>query len=121
MSLIVKIEQKRDGVITISLNGSIDRKTYLKLEAAADSIIKQKPNVIIFDMEFMDYINSLGAKALLSSRKKMINQNCKVLFLKLQPHIKRVFDILDTLPLMQIFESSEQLNDYLDTLLKESG
>jgi len=50
MSLIVKIEQKRDGVITISLNGSID-----------------------------------------------------------------------TLPLMQIFESSEQLNDYLDTLLKESG
>ena len=116
MSLKVTTEQERDGVITISLIGSIDRTTYSALEDAAESILNQKPNAIIFDMELMDYINSMGARALLSSRKKMTKQNCKVLFLKLQPHIKRVFKILDTLPLMQIFASPEELDDYLDTI-----
>ena len=121
MSLKIRTEQKRDGVVTISLIGSIDRRTYPDFEAAADSVLNQNPNVIIFDMEYMDYINSMGAKALLNSNKKMSRQNCEVLFLRIQPHIKKVFDILDTLPLMQIFDSPAELDVYLDTLQKDSG
>ncbi len=121
MSLKVRTEQKRAGVTTISLIGSIDRRTYSILEEAADSLLNQKPNVTVFDMEFLDYINSMGARVLLNTKKRLNKQNCEVLFLRLQPNIEKVFDILDTLPVMQIFASPEELEDYLDTIQKESG
>jgi anti-anti-sigma factor len=121
MSLKVKTEQIRDGVITISLIGSIDKSTYPDFEAAADSVLNQNPIVIIFDMEYVDYINSMGARALLSSNKKMRRQNCEVLFLRIQPQIRKVFDILDTLPLMRIFDNPAELDDYLDSLLNLPG
>ena len=114
MSLKVKTERNTGGVTNISLIGSIDRRSYSILQEAADAILSQKPKAVIFDMELLDYVNSMGARVLLSSRKKMTQQNCNVFFVKLQPHIKKVFEILDTLPLMQIFESRAELDDYLN-------
>ena len=89
MSLKVTTAQKRAGLITISLIGSIDRRTYSILEKEVDSIIHQKSDVIIFDMEFLDYINSMGARVLLRTKKRMKRRDGNVLFLKLQPQIKK--------------------------------
>lgn len=118
MSLKVSIEQKRDGVITISPIGSIDGRTYSVLEEKVDSILSEMPDVIIFDMEFLDYINSMGVRVLLKTKKQMQKQNGKVIFVKLQPQIKKVFDILNALPSMQVFASIEEMDSYLDKMQK---
>jgi anti-anti-sigma factor len=118
MSLKVNVEQKRAGVITISPIGSIDARTYSVLEEKVDSILNEAPDVIIFDMEFLDYLNSMGVRVLLKTKKQMQKQNGKVIFMKLQPQIKKVFDILNALPSMQVFASIEELDNYLDTIQK---
>lgn len=118
MSLKVNVEQKRAGVITISLIGSIDGRTYSVLEEKVDSILNEAPGVIIFDMEFLDYLNSMGVRVLLKTKKQMQKQNGKVIFMKLQPQIKKVFDILNALPSMQVFASIEELDNYLDAMQK---
>jgi anti-anti-sigma factor len=120
MSLKVNVEQKQAGVITISPIGSIDGKTYSVLEEKVDSILNEAPDVIIFDMEFLDYLNSMGVRVLLKTKKQMQKQNGKVIFMKLQPQIKKVFDILNALPSMQVFASIEELDKYLDTMQKAS-
>ncbi|MGD8521617.1 MAG: STAS domain-containing protein [Desulfobacterales bacterium] len=120
MSLKVKVDQKKAGVITVSPIGSIDARTYSVLEEEVDSILKKTPDVIVFDMEFLDYLNSMGVRVLLKTKKQMQKHNGKVIFMKLQPQIKKVFDILNALPSLQVFASIEELDNYLDTMQKAS-
>jgi anti-anti-sigma factor len=120
MSLKVNVDQKRAGVITVSPIGSIDARTYSVLEEKVDSILNETPDVIIFDMEFLDYLNSMGVRVLLKTKKQMQKQNGKIIFMKLQPQIKKVFDILNALPSMQVFASIEELDRYLDAMQKAS-
>ena len=120
MSLKVNVDQKRAGVITVSPIGSIDARTYSILEEKVDSILNENPDVIIFDMEFLDYLNSMGVRVLLKAKKQMQKQNGKVVFMKLQSQIKKVFDILNALPSMQVFASIEELDNYLDAMQKAS-
>ena len=118
MSLKVTSNQNRPGVFTISPIGSIDARTHSILEEEVESVLTEKPNVIIFDMEFLDYINSLGVRVLLKAKKEMKNNAGKVAFMKLQPQIKKVFDILNALPTMQVFASIEEMDKYLDAMQK---
>lgn len=118
MSLKVTSNETRPGVITISPIGSIDARTHTILEEKVDSVLSQKPNVIIFDMEFLDYINSMGVRVLLKTKKQIQKDSGKIIFIKLQPQIKKVFDILNALPSMQVFASIEELDKYLDTMQK---
>ena len=118
MSLKVTSTENRPGVITISPIGSIDARTHTILEENVDSVLSEKPNVIIFDMEFLDYINSMGVRVLLKTKKQLQKNNGKVIFIKLQPQIKKVFDILNALPTMHVFASIEELDKYLDKMQK---
>ena len=118
MSLKVTSTQKRPGVVTIAPIGSIDSRTHTILEEEVDAVLSEKPNVIIFDMEFLDYINSMGVRVLLKTKKQIQKDDGKVIFIKLQTQIKKVFDILNALPTMQVFASIEELDKYLDTMQK---
>ena len=57
MSLKVNSAETRPGVFTVSPIGSLDGNTYKVLERTLESILKQLPDIIIFDLEFLDYIN----------------------------------------------------------------
>jgi anti-sigma B factor antagonist len=118
MSLKVTSALKRPGVVTVSPIGSIDAKTYPILEEKVDSILKETPDVIIFDMEFLDYINSMGVRVLLKAKKALKDRDGKMVFMKLQPQIKKVFNIINALPSMQVFANIEELDNYLDAMQK---
>ena len=55
MSLKVNSDETRPGVFTISPIGSLDGNTYKLLEATVDAVLKKIPDVVIFDMEFLDF------------------------------------------------------------------
>jgi anti-anti-sigma factor len=118
MPLKVSSNQNRPGVFTISPIGSIDAQTHTMLDEEVESALIEKPDVIIFDMEFLDYINSMGVRVLLKTKKEMKNRAGKVAFMNLQPQIKKVFDILNALPTMQVFASIEEMDRYLDAMQK---
>ena len=98
--------------------GSIDGNTYLTLENEVDAVLEGRPDVIIFDLEFLDYINSMGIRVLLRTKKAMKETSGKMVFMNLQPQIKKVFDILDALPSLKVFASIQELDQYLDTMQK---
>ena len=118
MSLKVTSTQKRQGVVVINPIGSIDANTYTVLEDKVDEILKTPPDVIIFDMEFTDYISSTGIRVLLKTKKVLRETDGKMVFMKLQPQIKKVFDILNAIPSLKVFGSIEELDDYLDVMQK---
>ena len=119
MSLKVKSISKRPGVKVVSPIGSINAGTYRILEKKIDEILKIPPDVIIFDMEFTDYINSTGIRVLLKTKKAMKVTNGRVVFTNLQPQIQKVFDILKAIPTIEVFANIQELDRYLDSMQKQ--
>lgn len=120
MALQVTTRQKRPGVFIVSPIGSIDTKTYPILEEKVAAILDKAPDVIIFDMELLDYLNSTGVRVLLKTKKALQQHGGKIVFMKLQPQIKKIFDILKALPSLNVFASIEELDNYLDAMQKKA-
>ncbi|MCK5206303.1 MAG: STAS domain-containing protein [Desulfobacterales bacterium] len=118
MSLKVNSAETRPGVFTISPIGTLDANTSTVLEGTVDAVLNQSPDVLIFDMEYLDYINSMGVRVLLKAKKAMEKDNGKIIFIRLQRQIKKVFEILNALPTLQVFKSIKELDEYLDTMQK---
>ena len=118
MVLKVKSYSKRPGVVVISPIGSINAGTYSILEEKVDEILESPPDVIIFDMEFADYISSTGIRVLLKTKKAMKAANGRMVFMNLQPQIQKVFDILKAIPSLKVFASIQELDQYLDSMQK---
>ena len=121
MPLKVNTTQKRPGVMMVSPIGSIDGKTFSILEEQVDETLKHSPDVIIFDMEFTEYISSAGIRVLLKTKKALKNTDGKMVFMNLQPQIKKVFDILQAIPTLKVFTSIEELDRYLDVMQKSAS
>ena len=119
MSLKVKSTSTRPGVIIVSPIGSINAGTYRILEAKIDEILESPPDVIIFDMEFADYISSTGIRVLLKTKKAMKEASGRMVFINLQPQIQKVFDILKAIPSLKVFASIQELDQYLDVMQKK--
>jgi anti-anti-sigma factor len=118
MSLKVNSAETRPGVFNVSPIGTLDANTYMILEKTVDAVLKQIPDVIIFDLEFLDYINSMGVRVLLKTKKALEKNGGKIMFMRLQPQIKKVFDILNALPTLQVFASIKEMDEYLDAMQK---
>ena len=120
MQLKVKSTRKRPGVVVVSPIGSINSATYSILEEKVDNILASRPDVIIFDMEFADYISSTGIRVLLKTKKAMKATNGRMVFMNLQPQIQKVFDILKAIPSLKVFANIEELDRYLDLMQKRA-
>ena len=118
MPLKVKSTTRGSGVFIVSPIGSIDAHTHPVLEEKVDDILAQRPDVIIFDMEFADYISSTGIRVLLKTKKALKETEGRMVFMNLQPQIKKVFDILKAIPSLKVFASIEELDKYLDVMQK---
>ena len=120
MPLKVKSTTRDEGVFVLSPIGSIDAHTHSVLETKVDEILAQKPDVIIFDMEFADYISSSGIRVLLKTKKALKETDGRMVFMNLQPQIQKVFDILKAIPSLKVFASIEELDNYLDFMQKSA-
>ena len=119
MPLNVTSKEKDPGVFVVSSNGSLDTNTYSILEKQVDSILEGSPRVIIFDMEYLNYISSMGVRVILKSRKVLEKRGGNIVLLNLKPHIKKVFDIINALPSEQVFSSVEEMDRYLDRMQRK--
>ncbi len=118
MPLKVKSMTRAPGVVTLSPIGSIDAHTYSVLDEKVDEVLEKHPDVIIFDMEFTDYISSTGIRVLLKTKKTLKESDGRMVFMNLQPQIRKVFDILKAIPTLEVFASIEELDTYLDNMQK---
>ena len=118
MPLKVNSAETRPGVFTVSPIGTLDGNTYKVLEGTVEAVLKQLPDIIIFDLEYLDYINSMGVRVLLKTKKELQKNSGKIMFMRLQPQIRKVFDILNALPTLQVFTSIQELDEYLDAMQK---
>lgn len=119
MTMNVTTEQKAQGIFLVTVTGSLDSNTYKQFEQEIDALLGAATELIVFNLEFLTYLSSAGVRVFLKARKVLKNSGGEVRFLNLQPQIKRVFEIINAIPAMQIFENIAELDRYLDAQMKK--
>ncbi len=114
MTLSVTSYEKMFGVFIVSPVGGIDITTYPILEKKVDQLLQTSPATLVFDMKEVEYVSSAGVRVVLKAQKALKKREGKLVLMNLQPHVKKVFEIINALPSQQIFSSIEELDQYLD-------
>jgi len=116
MPLIVTVEQKQPGVCVVSIVGSIDSETYVDLERELSPLLTLPPRVLIFDMGGVQFISSMGLSVVFKTRTLLQRTHCTFMLVNLQPHVKKVFEIIHTPADLSIFASMQEADRYLARL-----
>lgn len=112
MSIKIKVEKKQGDVYLFYISGSIDSDTYNDLEDRANPILPLA-KVIIFDLEGVEYVSSMGLNTIFKVQRTMEMENKTFVMTNLQPQVVKVFEIVKALPNMKIFASIEEADAYL--------
>ncbi|KPJ78586.1 MAG: hypothetical protein AMJ54_02925 [Deltaproteobacteria bacterium SG8_13] len=119
MELKVDVVPKAQGVYVVQPAGSLNSSTFAILDKEVDAILATSPNLLVLDLERLEYLSSAGLRVILKAREALKKKGGRLVFMNLQPQIRKVFDIVSALPSMQIFKSLEELDDYLDVMQKK--
>lgn len=119
MELKINMVEKTPGSFVFKPIGSIDSVTSEMLEQRVYYILKGSPKGIVFDMQQIDYMSSAGVRIVFKVQKEMKQKGGMFSIINMQPQIKKVFEIINALPTLQVFESIEELDQYLDKMQKK--
>jgi anti-sigma B factor antagonist len=120
MDLKMKITLKSPGVYVLLLNGWLDSQTHKILDEKVEEILKESPKTLIFNMEQLDYISSAGVRIIYKTKKTLKRDGGYLFLMNLKPQIKKVFEIINALPSMNVFSGVQELDDYLDAMQQKA-
>ena len=121
MTLLVSVHPKALGAYAVALSGEIDGRTFSILENKLDQLLEEKPTLIALDMAEVTYLSSVGIRVILKTRKALAANAGKLVFMNLQPQIKKVFEIINALPSMRVFKDLREMDAYLDQMQRKAA
>ncbi len=82
-------------------------------------IIGEQTKAVVFNMGGVDYISSLGIGLVMKTKKALESMGATFAMISLQPQIKKVFDAMKILPIIDIFDDMPEADKYIDQIIKE--
>ena len=61
-------------------------------------------------MKDLEYISSAGIRVVVKTQKDLKSRNGELYFTNLKPQVKKVFEIINVLPFMQIIDDLDEIN-----------
>ena len=119
MSLNIDVATKPGDVFVFTLSGSIDSDTYKLLDDRIAPILNGGAKVVIFDMDAVEYVSSMGLNTIFKVQRALDRTNGTFMMTNIQPQVKKVLDIVKALPNMKIFGSIEEADTYLYKIQSE--
>ena len=116
MSFTVRLQQRNSTSVTLILAGKIDSQAAEKLAEQIDAALTGPVHAAVFDMEGVDFIASAGVGVLIKAKATLTRKGGDVAMINLQPQVKKVFEIIQMLPALNVFESVRELDDYLEKI-----
>jgi len=121
MVLEISVEKKEKGVFIIKPSGRVDADTCHLLKKEIKKLLVPSVKVLILDMAGVEYISSSGIGLIFETKKDIERIKGSLVLSNLQPHVKKVFEIVKALPVLSLFGSAEELDRYLENLQKRDA
>jgi len=93
------------GALTLAFEGHLDTKTAKQAEDAFDGAIAAGHTRLCVDFAKLDYISSVGLRALLATMKKLKKSSGKLHLCGMNPTVKEVFVISGFSSIFSIFDA----------------
>jgi anti-anti-sigma factor len=119
MPVSINVKEKKKNVYSVVLNGSIDTNTYKELEDTIANVTNETTKAIFLEMAGVDYISSIGIKAILYIKKNLEAKDATFAMIDLQPKIEKIFDVMRLLPIFEIFDNMPDADRYIDQIIEE--
>jgi len=113
MELTIKENIKEPGVIVLSPVGKIDSDTSPLLEEKISACLSQNPGTLVIDLQDVDFMTSSGVGVMTKAKTLMNKNNGNFAMINPQPQIKKVFEIMQLAPTLNVFANTEELDEYL--------
>jgi len=110
---ISKADIQTSRAMTLLLEGEIDNNSSVTLDREISSVAGGSANAIILDMEKITFISSSGIGVIVKSQNMLKATGAELTMVNLQPQVKRVFEIMQLTPVLNVCESREELDEYL--------
>jgi anti-sigma B factor antagonist len=115
----VAASEERAGLFIIHPVGPISTITYPVLKKEMDRIFESGPEVILFDMTQVNYVNLRGLRVILKTIVEMRQRNGQVYLTNLQPEIKKMFEVMNGALPEWVFESRKLWENYFDAIYND--
>lgn len=117
MSLKTGFEEQQGGqVLKVHIGGSLDTLTAPDFERQLEGRLRAGLQMLVLDMKELEYISSAGLRVIFKASKSIKGLGGKMGVANRQPQIAKVFEIVKALPDLNIFSSTEELDDYLGAM-----
>ena len=116
MKLKIQITQTRPGIVTVSPEGSVDANTSSTLESEVRRILTANVKTLILDMAGVDFISSAGIGAVTKAKVTLKRQGSDLAMINVQPQVTKVFEIMRLKSVLNVFESAQELDEYLEKI-----
>ena len=113
---VTKTSGESQGAITLVLEGSLDSNTSRQLDKKIDDACSGGVRTLILDMREVSFISSAGIAVIINTKESLKKRNIVSTLMHLQPQVKRVFEIMQLLPTLNVFASRSELDDYLSKI-----
>ena len=107
------VSGKDAGAVTVRLTGSLDTATAPELERQLAPVLAEPVKDIVFDLAQLKFISSAGLRVFSSTRKTLKERGGQASFIRMQPQIQEVFEIMKSLPGVAVFTNVAELDKYL--------
>ena len=111
--ILQEVGEGKSGALTVQLTGSLDTATAPELEHQLAPVLAGSTKDLVFDLEGLRFISSAGLRVFSSARKQIKARGGQVSFVRLQPQIQEVFEIIKALPGVAVFKDTAELDRYL--------
>ena len=95
------------------LQGPLDGQTCSTLDREIHSLVAEPVRVIVLDMAGVDYISSAGVGSLASAKTAIAKKGGELAMTNVQPQIAKVLEIMRLVPVLGVFQSQDELDEYL--------
>lgn len=120
MSLEITIRPPGNGSQGIALSGRLDTHTFGQFDEKLAPLMTAQLHSLVLDLGGLEYISSAGIRSIFKARKALAAHGGKVLVVNPQPQIQKVFDVVNAVPMNDIFSSTEEADAYLDLMQRKA-
>ena len=113
---VTKTSGDSQGAITLVLEGSLDSGSSGQLDKEIHDACSDGVRTLILDMREVSFISSAGIGVIIKTKESLKKRNMESTLIHLQPQVKRVFEIMQLLPTLNVFASRSELDDYLSKI-----
>ncbi len=118
MSLDIQVYPPVNGNHYVTLAGRLDTHTHQLLDAHLSRLLQspRRAQVLVLDLAGVEYISSAGIRSIFKARKALVSCDGRVLLLNPQAQIKEVLDLVNAVPVHEIFATPAEADAYIDTI-----